>query len=145
VLEAAKLFRERGMSTTGQWARVYLLRATGDSDDAKEAEALAEELTKDRERRPGWRPIENYCATDPCDPNSERPDNIDMTAGRYAAIDVSKLGRTLSQGADDHFFDMARPGLARFRPDAAVATMRRFADQVVPGPRANSARRPSFW
>lgn len=134
VLEAAKLFRERGMSTTGQWARVYLLRATGDSDDAKEAEALAEELTKDRERRPGWRPIENYCATDPCDPNSERPDNIDMTAGRYAAIDVSKLGRTLSQGADDHFFDMARPGLARFRPDAAVATMRRFADQVVTRP-----------
>jgi hypothetical protein len=134
MLDAAKLFRQPGMSTTGQWALVYLLRATGNSDDAKEAEAVAEELTRDWERRPGWHLVENYCATDPCDPNADRPHNIDATADKYLAIDVSKLRRARDQSTDDRFFDMARPGLARFEPNAAVATMRRFADQIVTRP-----------
>jgi hypothetical protein len=35
--------------------------------------------------------IENWCATDPCDPDSERPDNITKTAKEYAGFDVSAL------------------------------------------------------
>jgi hypothetical protein len=134
IVGAAKIFDEPGMSETGLWAMVYLLRATADSEDAKTAEEMAEELTKDREPRPGWRLIENFCATDPCDPSSARPANIDATAEKYAAIDVSALRRHTAEASEDHFFDMARPGLARFRPDAAVATMRRFAKQIATRP-----------
>ncbi|MET4483662.1 hypothetical protein [Bradyrhizobium sp. F1.13.3] len=46
-------------------------------------------------------------------------------------LDVSALKEHTGQGRNDHFFDMARPGLARFRPDAALETMRRFADQSL--------------
>jgi hypothetical protein len=88
--EAAKPLRQTGMSSAGQWALVYVLRATGDSGDAEEAERIAEELTEDRERVKGWRRIEDYCATDPCDPASEAPDNIDKTAKR--------LNRTVAIG-----------------------------------------------
>ena len=71
--EAAKVLRQTGVSRTGQWALVYLLRATGDSADAKDASRIVEELTKDFKPEKGWRHIEVYCATDPCDPGSEKP------------------------------------------------------------------------
>ena len=123
ILEAASVSRPN-TSKTGQWALVYLLGATADNDDAKAAEELVEELTKDRERFPGWRLIENYSSTDPCDPSSVQPANVDATAQKYAAIDVSTLRRHIGQTTDDHFFDMARPGLVRFKPDAAVDSRR---------------------
>jgi hypothetical protein len=129
--EAAGLLRQSGVSSTGQWALVYLLRATGDSADAQEADGIAEELTKDREHMKGWRRIEDYCATDPCDPASEAPGNIDKTANAYRAINPAQLRRSMSNAQDDLFFMTAQPGLARFRPGAAVEVLRALADQAV--------------
>ena len=76
ILKAAEILRGEAVSHTGQWALAYILRATGASQDAKQAEDLVEILTKDREKYSGWRLVESYCATDPCDPNSLQPDNI---------------------------------------------------------------------
>jgi hypothetical protein len=131
ILKAAEILRGEAISRTGQWALVYILRATGASPDAKQAEELVEILTKDREKHGGWRLVENYCATDPCDPNSLRPDNIATTAKAYSAINVTQLKKNLGQGQEDHFFDMARAGLARFEPDAAIETMRRLAADAL--------------
>ena len=129
--EAAKLLRQTGTSSTGQWALVYVLRATGDSGDAEEADRIAEELTMDRERMKSWRRIEDYCATDPCDPASEAPNNIDKTASDYRAINPAELRRFMSNTQNDYFFKTAQPGLARFRPEAAVEVLRALADQAV--------------
>lgn len=129
--EAANLLRHNGISDTGRWALVYVLRATGDSSDAQEAEQIAEELTKDRERFKGWRLIEDYCATDPCDPSSEAPENIDKTASNYRVINPAELCRFMGHTQDDHFFTNAQPGLIRFRPEVAVEMLRAFADQAV--------------
>ncbi len=131
ILKAAGILRGDTVSQTGQWALAYLLRATGASADAQQAEALVEILTKDREKFPSWRLVENYCATDPCDPNSSRPDNIAVTANAYSAINVSQLRKNLGQGQEDHFFETARAGLARFEPDAAIGTLRRFAADAL--------------
>jgi len=131
ILKAAEIFSGEAISRTGQWALAYLLRATGASTDSKQAEDVVEILIKDREKDAGWRLVENYCATDPCDPNSPRPDNIAATAKAYSAINVSQLRKHMGQGQDDHFFDMARAGLARFEPDAAIGTMRRFAADAL--------------
>ncbi|GAB5606416.1 hypothetical protein [Sideroxyarcus sp. TK5] len=51
--KAAIVLRQNDISITGLWALVYILRATGDSRDALEAEQIAEELTKDREHFKG--------------------------------------------------------------------------------------------
>jgi len=134
ILASAKLLEGPNTSNTGQWALAYLLNATGDSDDAAAADTLFEVLTKDRERFPGWRLVENYCATDPCDPSSSCPDNIDTTAQKYSSIDVAKLHLHLGSGQEGHFFDMALVGVARFRPNVAIETMRRFADQALARP-----------
>lgn len=129
--EAANQLRQNGISNTGRWALVSVLRATGDSSDAQEADQIAEELTKDREPIKGWRRIEDYCATDPCDPASEAPENIDKTASNYRVINTAELYRFMGFSTNDHFFTDAQPGLARFRPEVAVEVLRALADQAV--------------
>lgn len=131
LLEVSAALREADVSTTGKWTLVNILRATGYSDDGKEARSLVEDLTKDWPPFKSWRLIENYCATDPCDPASEQPENVTRTAEQYAASDVSKLRQGMGQASEDHFFVMARPGIARFKPEVAVAKHREFAADVL--------------
>lgn len=131
LLRECAPLHEAEVSTTGKWALVGILRATGHSEDSKEAQSLVEDLTKDRPRFEGWRLVEKYCATDPCDPASEQPENVTGTSEQYGAIDVSKLRRSLSQTSEDHFFVMARPGMARFKPRVTVAKHREFVRDVL--------------
>jgi hypothetical protein len=131
LLEVSAPLREKDVSTTGKWTLVNILRATGHSEDDKEAQSLVDDLTKDWPPFGGWRLIEKYCATDPCDPESEQPENVTRTAEQYAAIDVSKLRQSMGQASEDHFFNMARPGMARFKPEVAVAKHREFAADVL--------------
>jgi hypothetical protein len=130
LLRAAAPLMHPGLSETGQWALVMILRATGHPDDAARAEEIANELTKDRPRFPGWRRVEEYCATDPCDPASYAPGNITKTATAYEAIDVASLRQGRGASANDHFFSDAMPGLARFVPTAALRTLQRLAHHV---------------
>jgi len=130
-LEESTALRKADVSTTGKWALVTILLATGHSDDGKEAQLLVENLTKDRPRFGSWRLIENYCTSDPCDPVSKQPENLTQTAEQYAAIDVSKLRQSMDQASEDHFFVMARPGISRFKPEVAVAKHREFAADVL--------------
>lgn len=126
LLKAAQFMRADKASKTSRWTLVHILRATATPEDAEEAHKLAEALTADREKFPGWRLVESYCATDPCDPEASRPDNIDNTAARYADINVDELNRSRSMGEADHFFDDARPGVARFAPEQAMQPHRRL-------------------
>lgn len=131
LLEASAALREIDVSRTGKWALVSILRATGHSDDGKEAESLVKELTKDRPIFGSWRRIESYCPTDPCDPSSGEPENITRTAEQYSEIDVGKLRQTMGQTSEDHFFVTARPGIARFKLEVAVEKHREFAADVL--------------
>ncbi|WP_146618790.1 hypothetical protein [Rhodoplanes elegans] len=118
-------------SQVGKWARVEVLRATGDLEDAQEAEILAESLTRDRERFGGWSRIEGYCSVDPCDPTTEKPLNVDETAKQYKSIIPSTVAIDRARGLKDHFFEMARTGVARFHVDAATVAHRALADDVL--------------
>jgi hypothetical protein len=118
-------------STVGDWTVVRILRATGHSDDATMAEGLVGSLTKDREKFGSWRLVETYCETDPFDPSSVRPTNIGSTAERYGDLAVDKLGATRGMSTDDHFFEMAMPGIARFEPEVGATVLRRLATQAL--------------
>lgn len=131
LLGAVEELREVCVSETGRWALVNALCATADQAAAKQAAAIIEDLTKDRESFPGWRLIETWCTTDPCDPKSEKPENISVTAEKYKQLDVTKLCASLGQSLDDHFFEGARTGLVRFEPGAAIEKIRQFADHLV--------------
>lgn len=130
ILAHAKRLTSPGTSVSGQWAAVTLLRATGALVDSVVAHKLVVELTKDRDQFASWRLIESYCATDPCDPDSGRPDNIDDTARRYTQLDVGKLKLVMGVTENDHFVESALPGLARFLPDVAVRKQREFLNAL---------------
>ncbi|MBB4209917.1 hypothetical protein [Roseinatronobacter bogoriensis] len=131
LLEASDFLVRNGASRTGKWALVAVLRGMSTVEDAKREDQLVEELTKDREKFGGWRLVEKYCATDPCDPTSTKPHNIAATAERYAKIKVDEVSRHLWMGEDDHFVRDALPGLARFAPDLAIETHRKIARSIV--------------
>lgn len=132
LLSASAFAHEAEASNTARWMRVEILRGAATAADAEEEHALVEVLTADRERWTGGRLVERYCAADPCDPAAREPDNIAATAERYEALSVETLSATRFSGEADHFFDDARPGLARFRPGIAAAVHRDLA-MLLPG------------
>ena len=138
LLQEMDVFRQNDTSRTGKWALVTLLRSTGDPEDAEQARVLTEDLTSDHDPPYRWRRVEDYCATDPCDPTSERPDNMDRTAQRYRSIDVSKIRLSRNASAEDHFLSMARPGMVRFEARTAADKHKELARHVVT--RKDSAR-----
>lgn len=130
-------------SVSGQWAAVALLYATGMAEDSMAANKLASELNKDRARGLAWRLVENYCTTDPCDPNSARPDNIGRTAQNYEQLDVNKLTLFMGMSQEDHFFEAALPGLSRFSPEVAVRKHQEFLATIPT--RRGIALRQATW
>ena len=106
LLKEVDVLRQEEISVMGKWALVNILQATGSVEDAKKAKRLVEELTKDRDHFPGWRLVEDYCSTDPCDPEAEKPDNVEQTAEKYRDLDAEKLRLSLSMNtiSEDRFF-----------------------------------------
>lgn len=144
LLAAAGCFARDDASRTGQWALVSVLRATGEAEDGARAEMLAQALTPEWQHFEGWRLVERYCATDPCDPLAERPDNIAETAERMAGLDASGLMMNRWTGEHEHFIRDAGPGLARFEPAPAVALHRAVARDLLSRP-SNVATLALTW
>lgn len=130
VFTAANFARAADASQAARWALVHILRGTSTPADADEEHQVVEILTAGREKHPGWRLVETYCDTDPCDPNSDHPSNIERTAQKYAELDVAELNKGLWSTQHDGFFDDARPGLARFAPLEAIRANRRLAQSL---------------
>ncbi len=131
LLKACESLRGNDISSVGKWALVRILYSTGSSVDAKEAQSLVAELRKDDPPFESWRLIENYCATDPCDPSSIEAENIAQTVEQYNKVDVSKLNLIMGRTSEDHFFEMAKTGMARFSPQTAALKQKEFVENVI--------------
>ena len=129
LLREGAVFREANASNVGTWALIVLLRATGDPEDARDAEDLRARISDFTPT--SWRLIEKYCSTDPCDPSASKPTNVADTARKYEAIDVSSLYSGSWKGAGENFLEMARPGVVRFEPQAAIERHQQFIDDVL--------------
>ena len=129
LLNESRAFRADDSSPTGKWALVSILYGTGDDDDAREASALVKTL-----REPwwpeSWRLVETYCSVDPCDPASEKPDNVAKTAIDYQKIDVTQLHPGLDHTREDAFLEDALPAIARFFSEIAVEKHLELLDQL---------------
>ncbi|PKA43187.1 hypothetical protein CWR43_14155 [Rhizobium sullae] len=131
ILAEVERLTDETTTEVGKWAKVELLRATGDGSDAGIAHEMAEWLTRDREKFEGWSLLKKYCPVDPCDPVSVKPIEIEDTSTRYAALDTAALHTHMGQSSDDGFFNMARTGVARFSTEIAQSVHRSFADDVL--------------
>ena len=117
------------VSKTGKWARLRVLRATGDQDDDQEASVLYEELIKDRQLPPGLFNAEEKI--EPCDPFATAPADLDEKVRRYQNLDTSGLLLGMGKMAQDHAFVDDRPVIARFALESAAEKHRKFAEDIV--------------
>ena len=132
LLREASFLRAREVSKEGRWALVWLLRATGDRGDASEADGLSERLSEGEHQVTGqWRLVEKYCATDPCDPASVRPSNVNRTAAGYSRLEFGVLDKAGKLSQSSLFFDMARPCMARFERKRAADVHERYIRTVI--------------
>ena len=130
LLNESRAFRADDSSPTGKWALVSILYGTGDDDDAREASALVKTLREPLPWPKSWRRIEDYCSVDPCDPASEKPDNVVKTATDYQKIDVTQIQAGLDHTSEAAFLEDALPAIARFCPEIAIEKHLEFLDQL---------------
>ena len=130
LLKEVDVLQENEISDIGKRTLINILRATGSAQDAKRAKKL-DELTGNLTHTYSWRRVEDYCATDPCDPRSKKPDNVRQTAQDYRDIDVSQLWVGMEENETDHFLTEAQTGMVRFEPQVAIAKHREFAQDVM--------------
>ncbi len=131
LIKESTIFKGDDVSFIGKWALVNILGSTGNSKDSLEAKKLRETLNEGRDLPISWRRIETFCETDPCDPHSEQPKNISETITKYTDIDISVLACDMSRTIEDHFFEEARFGLARFEPETAVKINKDYIANVI--------------
>ncbi|RLZ09568.1 hypothetical protein EAH57_06620 [Acinetobacter sp. 2JN-4] len=130
LLNEAKILNSSDNSSVAQWAYIRILYATGESSDAKFAEDLAKQLRTDASFG-GWRRIEDYCSTDPCDPESLDPENIVKTNQMCKEIDVSQIWNDLNQTSESLLLHDIQTGLARFRPKELISKHRELITDIL--------------
>ncbi len=133
LLTAVAFFDRPDISRTGLWTLVHTWSAIDSEDLANKADALAEPLFPEdlKPYRKGWRLIENYCETDPCDPAAPAPSNIANAVAELNKADFSRLYRGLFATQESHLLENTGTGLARFAPAFAVETHRRVIDMIL--------------
>lgn len=117
-------------SEAGLWTTIATLRATGLSQDAARADELHQKLPPTKPLR-GWRRIENFCDTDPIDPNSSTPSNLSRALDAIAAIDPAKLRPFMSATSEDHDLAEFTPALARFAAPMLIDKVRAVARDLA--------------
>uniref|UniRef100_UPI00038232BA hypothetical protein n=1 Tax=Methylotuvimicrobium buryatense TaxID=95641 RepID=UPI00038232BA len=106
-------------SEVSKKAAAIALRLIGTVNGALEAEQL-----NPREYRKGWRAIENYCATDPYDPDSDRPENLENAINLANTLNPEILWTQFSVTQENHQLELITPALVRFQPDLIVHIVR---------------------
>ena len=73
-----------------------------------------------------WRLVENFCNTNPHDPNAPPPTNLDNARSAANAVAPSDIWAGMGQTMPDHQLELITPALARFDPPTIVAVLRRI-------------------
>ena len=95
------------------------MRLVGDERSSAEADALSP-LTF----YPGWHRADLFCDTDPFDPGSEMPSNLDNARAALQRTEPATTWLHMSHTSEDHDLELAAPGLTRFDPAPLFARFR---------------------
>lgn len=119
-LDVISFLNKTSTSDTGKWALASILWALATEDDSLKADNVTKELIKGREKFNGFRLIEKYCNTDPCDPNSEKPTNLNPTIERFKELNTEKLQQSFNITSEDLFFRDVNPAFSRFEQQLII-------------------------
>lgn len=121
---------DNNLSNVSKWAIVRLLYATGDSNDAILAKSIIKAIRGHRDNK-NWRSIENYCDTDPCDPQSPTPNNISNALQAIESLDISNVYNSRFQTSENLLLDRILRGLARFSPNEIIELYRKLILDIL--------------
>ena len=131
LLEESKWLYSSEISKVGWRTRAGVLISTGNPVDATKAFKIKDRL-QDSSRQPtSFRRIETICETDPCDPSSAEPGNIQNAINEldeFLAADYATDSHT-SKGLS--MLDDVLLPLARHRSQLITGTMRGVIEDVV--------------
>jgi hypothetical protein len=145
LLEEARFLREKGTSESGRWALIEILRAIGDTQSSSEASDYVAKLRPDHEHQKGWRLIEDYWDTDPCDPDAFEPTTLNATTDKYFQLEKGPFRQSRGMTAEDHFVDRAMPGFIRFAQDRAKEWVNETADEILDRSEEDEAKFGVRW
>jgi hypothetical protein len=131
LLTKASIFNQTDISAVGKRSYIRILNATGLSEDEILAEKIVQQLKSDQSSIGSWRLIEDYCASDPCDPKSLPPKNIDKTGEECSHIDLNQIWNSRNQTKENHFLNDVQTGLARFNPEIVITTYRKLIANIL--------------
>ena len=122
---------QHGLSKTGLWMKVHLLRATGESNDSGEAEQLTDILMPEfvkHKNQTNYK--ERNCNSDPFDPTSPSPTNFDETYARYKTLNFNEAYAKRSNSTDEYFISETRAALIRFEPELAYECYNKLIENI---------------
>lgn len=128
--EASKPLKAENTSTAGQWTLVRMLHATGDTASAEEARQLAQKIRPNA----GWlgpTSPDKWRGSNPADPESPRPDDLDEGIESFNSIESGQLLLTMGLTPEDFRFREFLPIACRFKPDLAVQKTRELLSELL--------------
>ena len=122
---------DSGISKIGRWTRVGLLHATGSLMDATEADNIARRLRHPHPLYFSWNRNESYCDTDPCDPNAQRPTNLQKAIDRLDEFVPAEYALDRQPSSGTMSLKDALLPLARHRPKLIIEAIGCIIDDVA--------------
>ncbi|ANS21475.1 hypothetical protein VXQ42_00225 [Acinetobacter baumannii] len=130
LLNEAQILNSSDTSDIAKWAYIRVLYSTGDSEDENIAEEIINKL-RPNAHSGGWRRIEDYCSTDPCDPESFEPENIVNTTKKCEELDVNQIWNDLNQTSESLLLHDIETGMARFRSSEIISKYRKLITNIL--------------
>jgi len=118
-------------SDTGKWLAATIYSATGEHSHGIKRQHLIKLLFSEKDMFVPCLLLEEYCASDPCDPMSQKPLNVEKTSEDYKKLDLSSVRQSLGPGGKTLHFEMARAGLARFVPEIVIDKHRELLQELL--------------
>ena len=129
--EASNWLCDSGISKVGRWTRVGVLHATGSSVEASEAVKIARQLRHPEPLFYSWNRNETFCDTDPCDPNAQRPTNLQEAIDRLDEFVPAEYALDRQPSSGTLLLKDALLPLARHHPKLITEAIGRIIDDVA--------------
>jgi hypothetical protein len=120
LLKTVSSFLSSDPSVTAKQAAAALLRMVGTEATAE----VANSLSPLQEVGHGWKRVENFCDTDPVDPNSAFPSNVRNAEELLGLISPEEVWTTYGTTVQDSNLGTVWKALARFKPHILVDKIR---------------------
>lgn len=95
----------------------------------RSAAALADKLTI-RGSSKRWRLVDNFCDTNPYDPNAPPGSNLDKARAAAVQMPASQVWNTMYYNPEDRDLEVVTPALARFDPPVVAKILREIIRSI---------------